>query len=245
MNQSNNSKQVLLSVIGVAILVVAVVGVSFAFFNYTRTGGENTVRTGQINFTSSYEKVNLQNIFPIAKTAIDRDSTNTAEVTVTVQGNTTYANGLDYTITAEDVHVTAGSVSVPLGVHVTPTGLGDTTTTTGNIHRVSVRNYEDGAVLGNGNILATGHIQGGESATAVNGNIKIKVYVDASKVFITDTLGDGVSEANNGNINVTGYINGTTAPAGTTVLTTAQWNALNTNGMSFRVKVVANETPAA
>ena len=48
MNQSNSSKQVLLSVIGVAILVVAVVGVSFAFFNYTRTGQQNTVRTGQI-----------------------------------------------------------------------------------------------------------------------------------------------------------------------------------------------------
>lgn len=245
MNQSNQSKQVLLSVIGVAILVVAVVGVSFAFFNYTRTGGENTVKTGQINFTSSYEKVNLQNIFPIAKTALDSDSTNTAEVTVTVQGNTTYAKGLDYTITAEEVNVTTGSVSVPLGVHVTPTDLGDTTATTGNVHRVSVTNYEDGAVLHSGDVLATGHIQGGETATAVNGNIKIKVYVDASKIFITDTIGDGESEANNGNVNVPGYVNGTTAPAGATVLTTAQWNALNTNGMSFKVKVVANETPAA
>ena len=33
MSNSNSSKQVLLSVIGVAILVVAIVGVSFAFFN--------------------------------------------------------------------------------------------------------------------------------------------------------------------------------------------------------------------
>ena len=34
----NSSKQVLLSVLGIAILVVAVVGVSFAFFSYTKTG---------------------------------------------------------------------------------------------------------------------------------------------------------------------------------------------------------------
>ena len=32
--KDNNSKQVLLSVLGVAILVVAVVGVSFAAFSY-------------------------------------------------------------------------------------------------------------------------------------------------------------------------------------------------------------------
>ena len=52
MNNSNQSKQILLSVIGVAILVVAVVGVSFAFFNYTRTGAANQVSTGKIKFVS-------------------------------------------------------------------------------------------------------------------------------------------------------------------------------------------------
>ena len=34
--KENNSKQVLLSVLGVAILVVAVVGVSFAAFSYSK-----------------------------------------------------------------------------------------------------------------------------------------------------------------------------------------------------------------
>ena len=49
MSNSNSSKQILLSVIGVAILVVAVVGVSFAFFSYTKTGSQtNTIQTGQI-----------------------------------------------------------------------------------------------------------------------------------------------------------------------------------------------------
>ena len=40
MNNNNSSKQILLSVLGVAILVVAVVGISFAAFSYSKTGGK-------------------------------------------------------------------------------------------------------------------------------------------------------------------------------------------------------------
>ncbi len=52
--KDNSSKQVLLSVLGVAILVVAVVGVSFAAFTFVGTGTkENTVSTGAITMTYS------------------------------------------------------------------------------------------------------------------------------------------------------------------------------------------------
>ena len=45
MNNNNSSKQILLSVLGVAILVVAVVGISFAAFSYSKTGTvENTIQ---------------------------------------------------------------------------------------------------------------------------------------------------------------------------------------------------------
>jgi len=50
--RDNSSKQILLSVLGVAILVVAVVGVSFAAFTYTGTGTkENKINTGTISMT--------------------------------------------------------------------------------------------------------------------------------------------------------------------------------------------------
>ena len=39
--ENSNSKQVLLSMIGIAILIIAVVGVSFAFFTYSKTGEKN------------------------------------------------------------------------------------------------------------------------------------------------------------------------------------------------------------
>jgi len=52
--RDNSSKQILLSVLGVAILVVAVVGVSFAAFTFTGTGTkENTISTGTIAMTYS------------------------------------------------------------------------------------------------------------------------------------------------------------------------------------------------
>ena len=47
----NNSKQAVLSIVGIAILVIAVVGVSFAFFTYSRNGEKNNViTTGSIVF---------------------------------------------------------------------------------------------------------------------------------------------------------------------------------------------------
>lgn len=66
----NNSKQTVLSIVGIAILVIAVVGVSFAFFTYSRTGTTNNViTTGSITFDSDVdteEALVLDNEFPQA-----------------------------------------------------------------------------------------------------------------------------------------------------------------------------------
>ena len=66
---SNSSKQVVLSIVGVAILVVAIVGVSFAFFTYTRTGGQNNlINTGRLTFAfeDGVSTINLTNQFPMS-----------------------------------------------------------------------------------------------------------------------------------------------------------------------------------
>ena len=65
---SNSSKQVVLSIVGVAILVVAIVGVSFAFFTYTRTGGgTNLIKTGTLVFKfEDGSSINLTNQFPMS-----------------------------------------------------------------------------------------------------------------------------------------------------------------------------------
>ena len=45
----NNSKQTVLSIVGIAILVIAVVGVSFAFFTYSKNGTTN-------NFNNEHDR---------------------------------------------------------------------------------------------------------------------------------------------------------------------------------------------
>ena len=299
MNQSNSSKQVLLSVIGVAILVVAVVGVSFAFFNYTRTGATNTVRTGLIYFDTTESKVNVDNLFPVSKTtALSRSSTTNGEVfvsTITVNGYTTYANGVDYVVTAEDVNfnttATGTNIKLPISVNVSASSsLGPTAPVdaykfsldvndqnkiaasalnpayaTGNSNSVTVINYEVNPAayvaadpansvteqlnneftdLRSGAILAKGHIAYDANASSTNkttGTITIRAYIDNTKVAISDTYPSGNVDTNNDE--VVDYTNGTTDAwvAGRTVLTTAQWNSLNSSGASFKIKVVANE----
>ena len=70
--KENSSKQILLSVLGVAILVVAVVGVSFAAFSYTRTGEKvNTIQTGTItmSYTDVTNGINITDALPMSDTA--------------------------------------------------------------------------------------------------------------------------------------------------------------------------------
>ncbi len=66
--KNNSSKQVLLSVLAVAILVVAVVGVSFAFFTYSKQGEkENVISTGTLVFSynETTNGIQLTNALPI------------------------------------------------------------------------------------------------------------------------------------------------------------------------------------
>ena len=103
MNNNNSSKQILLSVLGVAILVVAVVGISFAAFSYSKTGEvSNTITTGTITmtYTEPTNGISLTDALPItddAGKALKGDG-KTFDFTVgaTVAGTTT----INYAITA-------------------------------------------------------------------------------------------------------------------------------------------------
>mgnify|MGYP001267683477 CR=1 FL=1 len=71
-NNSNSSKQILISILGVAILIVAVVGISFAAFSYSKTGEkENTITTGTItmSYTEGKNGITLTDALPITDDA--------------------------------------------------------------------------------------------------------------------------------------------------------------------------------
>ena len=252
MDNSKQSKQILLSVIGVAILVVAVVGVSFAFFNYTRSGQENRVQTGKIWFTSSQSgALSVSNFFP--QRPGTNDQANTSEAKITISGGTTYENGMTYRLRAVDVKsdgepynpAAVGSVPILLDVAVDSTEGGTVNDNTHGTFTPSTGTGTDGGVgraikLTENAILGTGTITGNTAATStwVNGKIKVTAYID-SKVAITDTLTSDSAE--------TGYENGTTTDwlQGRTHLTTEQWNALGDNPVTFRILVEAIETGGA
>lgn len=243
MEQSNQSKKVLLSVIGVAILVVAVVGVSFAFFNYTRTGAQNTVNTGKINFqsTQTQNPVTVSNLFPLSEaptsaTTFDTgaNATNSfARTIVHVEGETTWADGLDYQISAVQANLTVGSSQTPLPLKVHVYESTDTSTHAGNEANdtLTITTFANGANLPAAakTVLASGHIAGTE--TYGNGNrykrdIVIDAYILASDIAITDTPAESSA-----------WI------AGRTRYSTADWNALSaSNGATFKILVESSET---
>ena len=69
--EDNSSKKIVLSVLGIAILIVAVVGISYAVFATTLTGTkENTLTTGTISmtYTEDTNGISITNDMPTSDT---------------------------------------------------------------------------------------------------------------------------------------------------------------------------------
>lgn len=224
MNSSNQSKQLLLSVVGIALLIVAVVGVTYAFFSYSRTGSTNTITTGTIYFTSSETNLTLSNAFPVSASYLagvtDNTDPNVGYATVTVSGNTNYRYGVDFTVTAVNV---SNATSLPVKVLVTNTANTNLT----------YKEASKTVTLAENVVLASGSISSASGTTAVNGTTVIKAYFDDANFLITDTATTATAP--------TGYTNNTDV-TGKTVVTTSDWN---NKTVTFKIKVEATEGTAA
>ena len=103
MKDNNNSRQVLLSVLGVAILVVAVVGVSFAAFSYSKEGTKvNTITTGTIsmNYVEGDNAISLTNALPMTDEVGKALADTNQYFDFTVSANITGTTTINYAITA-------------------------------------------------------------------------------------------------------------------------------------------------
>ena len=101
--EKDSSKKILLSVLGVAILIVAVVGVSFAAFSYSRTGEEiNQITTGTISmlYTDDSNGINISDALPMddesGKALTGENNVFDFTVSATISGTAT----INYAITA-------------------------------------------------------------------------------------------------------------------------------------------------
>ena len=251
-HQTKN-RQITLMIIGVAILVIGLVGITYAFFNYTRTGNANVIKTGRISFNSEQtgNSINLTNVFPVdVSEGVPNNNSNVGEVKINITGDTEYMRGIEYLVSAVNVTNTVGNKTVPIGINVTATsGLGTSVSDyfidRDNNPETSIYSVLASDEITNNEQLVVGYIKSGQ--TGVDGNIVIKAYIDANKVAISDTYPEGdVTHTEGEEPNqeeVTDYTNGTTTGwvNDRTVLTTTEWNSLQQNGVSFQVKVEANE----
>ena len=117
--KNNSSKQVLLAVLGVIILIIAVVGVSFAAFSYSRTGEKiNQITTGTItmSYTDVSNGINISDALPMSdangKVLADENQYFDFKVTATISGTTTI--NYDITATKEDSTLPDTAVKVYL-----------------------------------------------------------------------------------------------------------------------------------
>lgn len=101
--KNNTSKQILLSVLGVVILIVAVVGISFAAFTYSKAGEvTNTITTGTVTmaYTESENGINIENAIPMTVEQ-GKALTGTGNVfDFTVEATITGVTNIDYEVVA-------------------------------------------------------------------------------------------------------------------------------------------------
>ena len=241
MSDKKSSRNILLSVIGIAVLVIVFVGVTFAFFNYTRTGSSNVIKVGRISFISKNEQtINLSNLFPIdpEETGIMNDSTKVGTYTIEIKGDTDNTDGIEYLISAVDANITSNGKTLPISLDITVTTLGTESSsywTARNSKNATIYKKLVGETLEGNGMLLVGYIKPNTTsgtAEGVDGSITIKAYLDKNKIAISDTY-NGEETDNMGT--TTNWVNGRV------VLTTNEWNALQSTGVSFKVKVEANE----
>ncbi len=245
-----DEKHVRLSVIGFAILLIALVGGTYAFFNYTRTGAANTIRTGRIYFnTTQGEELTLTNVFPMKSS--EAGSANLDFVTVGIVGDTTYADGEEFEITLTGLNNTVNGKKIPINYIATYTAatggsIGEASGTyftsrddkDANIYKLNAT----GEVV-DGKQVLTGYIKNG--ATGISGTLSIKAYIDADRIAISDTYYENaptpsptaspLASPNDEYGTTTEWVDGRV------VLTTEEWNSLASTPISFKIKAKSNE----
>ena len=107
-----NKKTLVLSIIGVLVLVIAVVGVSFAMYSFSATGTkENVIRTGSVSIDykpgtdglgTANTKIQLTNQYPISD-ASGSQLTGTSQLDFAVSAEMSGAMTINYELALSDI----------------------------------------------------------------------------------------------------------------------------------------------
>ncbi len=151
---NNNSKKIVLLIIAVGILIVAVVGVTFAFFTYSKIGTkDNKIETGTISFVylEGASGLTLTNMFPMTDAVGEIQA---SKYTFSVSGQRTGSGIINYTVKANAGSVISGKTAISNGlVHMKLTGSG---TGAGSFSTAAVPTFP--ATIATGSINSTSEI---------------------------------------------------------------------------------------
>ena len=243
-----NKKQSMI-VIGAFIFILMLFTTTYAFFNYTRTGTANNIKTGKIYFNADQgnNTVTLSDLFPISvaqNETVTASTPGVGSLKLHITGDTEYTEGIEYLI--EAVEVTGnGQTTLPISIDIS---YAPTVAEQGQDPNVIGTADNDYFINRGGNtsrykLLSNGSISEGEDilvgyiapgATGIDGELTILAYLNADNIAITDTYDEDEPETD---------LNGTTTDwiNGRVVFTTEEWNALQATGVSFKIKATANE----
>lgn len=182
--ESSVKKSVILSIIGAIIIMLIVVGVSYAFFNYSRTGETNNeISTGALSFKfENGSDILLTNAFPIS-TAEGIALTGENNVcTFTIKGSVATGD-IDYTISAvegdasSDATKTRRFNDTDIFAYITSEDVD-------GISFTPTEGYESGKALGSlPSVLGTGTVS---TSTEKSRTFTVKMWIDDSVVRIRD-----------------------------------------------------------
>ena len=233
------SKKQMFLIIGVFTLILLVTSVTYAFFNYTRTGALNVLRTGNIYFnTTEGTALNITNAFPMTST--EAENATLDSVTVGIVGNTEYSDGEEFLISLVDVNNTVNNKKIPMNYIATYTVANNGTIGTSSNNYWEAREDKDANIY---KLSSTGDVINGEkvlvgyidnTGSGINGTLTIKAYIDADRIAITDTY-NGTNTPTDNMGTTSNWVNGRT------VFTTTEWNSLTSTGISFKIKAESQE----
>ena len=217
----DNKKYVTLIVSSIVLLIALIVGVSYAFFNYTKTGESNTIKTAQISFYASNNLlIDVENDFPqdASLTPEELEAMKTSHSgTLSVSANTTLTKGVEYNIYAIKGAEIAGktrmkdeSIKFQLVPNFTSGQNGFTIKTNSYASPTNLSFGANDKIL-----LSTGLVKDISSLSTVS--YTYYMWIDGEKVLVSsttkrETLPEGnpsIADTSSGNVTVGRYMTNT------------------------------------
>lgn len=230
---NEDKKKIVLSVVGILLLVVVIFGVTYAFFNYTRTGGtDNQITSGKllIKYEEGSNAINLTEEYPMSDDAgLQQSSVFNFTVSGYAEGN----QNVNYTVYGVMGDSVSGRTRLKdYEVKIKLTGSNSLNVT----NSISINNNYDssyGNVVGNAGaltanndlVLATGFISSHNASVSEEHTYTLKMWIPSSVVTIHE---------------------GATKTTGTTAGSTTQYSSTDFENLyySMKINVVASDGTA-